>query len=188
MGLFSKKTEAEKVEKQIKKDKLLLFKGLSLQPIGKIAKGKVFVLSLVPESKIINIHHDKIDITLPYNRIKSFKVENKTTLLKSGSTIARSLVGKAIYGSLRNYLQEEKLLQEMESTNLNKLSKTLLKTTFWIGNLTYLDKNSKEKELIFIEYGSSEIYVKKDKHPVTSQFEMRLNEIVSEYQEDIKEL
>lgn len=30
MGLFSKKTEAEKVEKQIKKDKLLLFKGLSL--------------------------------------------------------------------------------------------------------------------------------------------------------------
>jgi hypothetical protein len=69
-----------------------------------------------------------------------------------------------------------------------KLLKTLLKTTFWIGNLTYLDKNSKEKELIFIEYGSSGIYVKKDKHPVTSQFEMRLNEIVSEYQEDIKEL
>ena len=185
MGLFSKKTEAEKVEKQIKKDKLLLFKGLSLQPIGKIAKGKVFVLSLVPESKIINIHHDKIDITLPYNRIKSFKLENKTTLLKSGSTIARSLVGKAIYGSLRNYLQEIKILQEMESTNLKKL---LLKTTFWIGNLTYLDKNSKEKELIFIEYGYSGIYVKKDKHPVTSQFEMRLNEIVSEYQEDIKEL
>jgi hypothetical protein len=174
MGLFSKQTDAEKVEKQIKKDKLLLFLGESLQPIGKIAKGKVVGLSLVPDSKVINIRHDKIDITLPYDRIKSFKLENETTLAKSGSTIARALVGSALFGGVGA------IVGGMSGKGNTKLK--------WIGTLTYLDKNSKEQELIFIEWGFTGIYVGPNKHPVGSLFEMRLNEIVSEYQEDIKEL
>lgn len=173
MGLFKSKEEKEqrKQEKAIKKEASVAFMGSSLQPIGKIPIGKLVVLSLKPTEQVLNIHHDKIDITLPYDRIRGFRLEDETTLAKSGSTIGRSLVGGALFG------KTGAIVGGMSAKGNTK--------TKWIGTLSYVDKESNLQELAFIQWGLTGPY-----EGVSNilPFEIKVNEIVSRYAEDITEL
>jgi hypothetical protein len=176
MGLFKSKEEKEqrKQEKELKKEASLIFMGESLQPIGKIASGKTVGLTLKPNEKVLNIHHDKIDITLPYERLKGFKIEDETTLAKSGSTIGRALVGGALFGKTGAIVGG---MSAKGNTN-----------TKWIATLIYEDKEGNLQELNFIQWGLTGHYEGATKHFGASQFEDKINEIVSRYGEDITEL
>lgn len=178
MGLFTKKTEEEKAlqkeKKQATLDKLTAFSGFSMQPIGKIPQGDPVGLKLDPVNKVLKLHSGKIDITLPYDRIQSFKVEDETNLVKSGSTIGRALVGGALFG------KTGAVVGGMSAKGNTK--------TKWIATLTYEDKEGAIQELGFIEMGGLNYYDGSTKSYSSSQFEKRLNAIVSEYREDITEL
>lgn len=176
MGFFKTKEEKEqaKQEKAIKKEASLIFMGESLQAIGKIPSGKTVGLTLKPEDQVLNIHFDKIDITLPYDRIKGFKLEDETTLAKSGSTLGRALVGGALFGGAGAVVG-----------GMSAKGKT---NTKWIGTLTYVDKEGNIQELNFIQWGLTGHYEGATKHYGASLFENKINEIVSRYGEDISEL
>lgn len=169
MGLFKSKEE-----KAIKKEESLIFMGESLQPIGKIPNGKTVGLTLKPGDQVLNIHYDKIDITLPYDRIKGFKLEDETTLAKNGSTIGRALVGGALFG------KTGAIVGGMSAKGNTKIK--------WIGTLSYVDKEGFFQELSFIQWGLSGYYEGSTKHYGASLFENKINEIVSRYSEDITEL
>ena len=171
MGFFSKKTPEEKANK---KEASLAFLGESLQPIGKIPSGKTVGLTLKPTEQVLNIHYDKIDITLPYDRIRGFKLEDETTLAKSGSTIGRALVGGALFG------KTGAVVGGMSGKGNTK--------TKWIATLSYVDKDGNPQELAFIQWGLTGHYEGATKQYAVAQFESKVNEIVSRYSEDITEL
>lgn len=175
MGLFkSKDKDQRKQERELKKEASLIFLGESLQPIGKIPSGTTVGLTLKPADKVLNIHHDKIDITLPYERIRGFKLEDETTLKKSGSTIGRAIVGGTLFGNTGAIVGG---MSAKGNTN-----------TKWIGTLLYVDKDNNPQELLFIQWGLTGHYEGATKHWGASQFEKKINEIVSNYSEDITEL
>lgn len=169
MGLFKSKEE-----KEIKKEASLVFLGESLQAIGKIPSGKTVGLTLKPGDKVLNIHHDKTDITLPYERIKGFKLEDETTLAKSGSTIGRAIVGGALFG------KTGAVVGGMSAKGNTK--------TKWIGTLLYVDKDGNNQELSFAQWGLSGYYEGATKHTGASLFESKVNEIASRFSDDITEL
>ena len=171
MGLFSKKT---KEEKQIKKESSQIFMGESLQAIGKIPVGACVGLTLVPADKVLNLHHDKIDITLPYERLRGFRLEDEVTLAKSGSGLGGAVVGGALFGGVGAVVGQ----------NVKK-GKTKVK---WIGTLSYEDKEGNLQSLNFIQWGITGHYEGDTKHWGAGQFESTINEIVSRYGEDITEL
>lgn len=171
MGLFSKKSAEEKARK---KEKSVIFMGESLQVIGKIPAGKCVGLTLKSDQKILNIHHDKIDITLPYERLRGFKLENEVTLAKSGGGLGGAIVGGALFGGAGAIVGQ----------NVKK-GKTNVK---WVGTLSYDDKEGNLQTLSFIQWGISGYYEGATKHYGASQFESAINEIVSRYGEDITEL
>lgn len=171
MGLFSKKTPEEKAQK---KEKSVMFLGESLQAIGKIPAGKCVGLSLKPTDQVLNLHHDKTDITLPYARLRGFKLEDEVTLAKSGSGIGRAIVGGALFGGTGAIVGQN-----------SKKGKTNVK---WIGTLSYEDKEGNLKELSFIQWGMTGHYEGAAKHFAAAQFENTINEIVSRYADDITEL
>lgn len=177
MGLFSK-NKVSKEEKQQKKatkqESSALFLGDALQPIGKIPVNGACGLSLVPEDKVLKIHHDKTDITLPYERIRSFKVDNETTLAKAGSGLGGAIVGGALFGGAGALVGQ----------NMKK-GKTQTK---WIGILTYEDKEGNVKELAFIERGITGLYDGANKSFSATNFENVVNRIASDAGEDITEL
>jgi len=166
MGLFKTKEE-----KEIKKEASVAFMGETLQAIGKIPSGKVVFLTLKPIEKVLNIHYEKIDITLPYERIRGFKLEDETTLAKSGSTIGRALVGGALFG------KTGAVVGGMSAKGNTK--------TKWIGTLSYVDKEGNLQELAFIQWGLTGPY---EGETNILPFEKKVNEIVSRYSEDISEL
>lgn len=166
MGLFKTKEERE-----IKKEASVAFMGETLQAIGKIPSGKVVFLTLKPIEKALNIHWEKIDITLPYDRIRGFKLEDETTLAKSGSTIGRALVGGALFG------KTGAIVGGMSAKGKTK--------TKWIGTLSYVDKEGNLQELNFIQWGLTGPY---EGETNILPFEKKVNEIVSRYSEDISEL
>lgn len=176
MGLFKTKEEKEqrKQEKAIKKEASLAFMGESLQPIGKIPSGKTVLIDLKPDSQVLRICYDKTEITLPYERIRGFKLEDETTLAKSGNTIGRALVGGALFGGAGA------VVGGMSGKGNTK--------TKWIGTLSYIDKDGNSQELAFIQWGLTGHYEDNTKHYGASQFENKVNEIVSRYAEDITEL
>lgn len=178
MGLFSKKTPEEKAqrkqEKELKKESSLIFMGESLQAIGKIPAGKCVGLTLKASDQVLNIHHDKTDITLPYNRIKGFRIEDEVTLSKSGSGLGGAIVGGALFGGAGAIVGQN-----------SKKGKTNVK---WIGTLSYEDKEGKGQQLSFIQWGLTGYYEGETKHWGASQFENKVNEIVTRYNEDITEL
>ena len=176
MGLFKSKEEKErrKQEKSDKKEASLVFVGESLQSIGKIPSGKNVGLTLMPGEQILNIHYDKIDITLPYERIRGFKLEDETTLAKNGSTIGRSVIGGALFGKTGAIVG-----------GMSAKGKT---NTKWIGTLSYVDKDGNFQELSFIQWGLTGHYEGASKHYGASQFENKINEIASRFGEDITEL
>lgn len=171
MGLFSKKSPEEKAAQ---KEAGLMFLGESLQAIGKIPSGKVVGLTLKPEEQVLNIHHDKTDITLPYSRIKGFKLEDEVTLAKSGSGLGGAIVGGALFGGAGAIVGQ----------NIKK-GQTKIK---WVGTLLYEDKEGNAQTLSFIQWGLSGYYEDANKHWGASQFEAKLNEIATRGNEDITEL
>ena len=167
MGLFSKKTPEEK---QLKKESSVAFLGESLQPIGKIPAGKCVGLSLKPADQVLNIHYDKTDITLPYDRIRGFRLEDEVTLAKSGSGLGGAIVGGALFGGAGAIVGQNA-----------KKGKTNVK---WVGTLSYEDKEGNPQTLSFIQWA----YKGETKDWVGLKFENTINEIVSRYSEDITEL
>lgn len=177
MGLFTKTAEEKaqkKQEKQSKQEKAAIFLGDALQPIGKIPVNGACGLSLKPEERVLNIHHDKTDITLPYERIKSFKVENETTLAKSGSGLGGAIIGGALFGSAGAIVGQ----------NIKK-GKTQVK---WIAILSYEDKEGNLQQLSFIERGLTGLYEGDTKSFSAMSFENVVNRIASDCGEDITEL
>jgi hypothetical protein len=164
MGLFSKKSPEEKVA----------FLGETMQNIGKIPAGKCVGITLKASDKALNLHHDKIDITLPYARIKGFKLEDEVTLAKSGSGLGGAIVGGALFGGAGAIVGQ----------NMKK-GKTNIK---WIGTLSYEDKDGNLQELNFIQWGMTGHYEGATKNYAAAQFEKVVNEIVSSYADDITEL
>lgn len=171
MGLFSKKSPEEKAQK---KEASVMFMGESLQTIGKIPAGKCVGLTLKPSDKVLNIHHDKTDITLPYERLRGFRLEDEVTLAKSGSGLGGAIVGGALFGGAGAVVGQ----------NIKK-GKTDVK---WVGTLSYEDKEGNPQTLSFIEWGVTGHYEGATKHYGASQFENAINEIVGRYGEDITEL
>lgn len=167
MGLFGKKSPD-------KKEKSVMFMGESLQPIGKIAAGKCVGLTLKPADQVLNIHHDKIDITLPYERLKGFKLEDEITLAKSGSGLGGAIVGGALFG----------VGGAIVGQNMKK-GKTDVK---WVATLSYEDKEGNPQTLNFIQWGITGHYEGSVKHWGASQFENAVNEIVARYGDDVTEL
>lgn len=167
MGLFGKKSPE-------KKEASVMFLGESLQAIGKIPAGKCVGLSLKPADQVLNIHHDKTDITLPYERLRGFKLEDEVTLAKSGSGLGGAIVGGALFG----------VGGAIVGQNIKK-GKTDIK---WVGTLSYEDKEGNAQTLSFIQWGVTGYYEGAGKHWGASQFENAINEIVSRYGEDITEL
>ena len=178
MGLFNKKTpeekEQRKQEKELKKESSVMFMGETLQTIGKIPAGKCVVLSLKPSDQVLNIHYDKTDITLPYQRLKGFRVENEVTLAKSGSGLGGAIVVGALFGVGGASVGQN-----------SKKGKTKIK---WIATLFYEDKEGNLKELNFIEWGITGYYEGEAKNWGASQFEDVVSKIVSKCGEDITEL
>lgn len=171
MGLFSKKSPEEK---QRKKEASVSFLGDALQPIGKIPVNGACGLSLKPDQRVLNIHHCKIDITLPYERIKSFRVENETTLAKSGSGLGGAIVGGALFGGAGAIVGQNA-----------KKGKTNIK---WIGTLIYEDKEGNLQSLSFIERALTGLYDGENKSLAAMAFENVVNRIGSDSSEDITEL
>ena len=169
MGLFKRKEE-----KEIKKEKSQLFLGDTLQPIGKIPQNATVGLTLVPDKKCLNIHHGKTDITLPYERIISFKVDNEVNLAKSGGTIGRALAGGILFGNTGAIVG-----------GMSGKGKTTVK---WFGTLLYHDKDGKKQELNFLERKLTGYYDGANKSISASQFETIVNNIASGYAEEITEL
>ena len=152
-----------------------MFVGESLQPIGKIPLGVNVGLTLKPDSKVLNIHYDKTDITLPYDRIRGFRLESETTLAKSGSTIGRGLIGGALAGSTGA------IVGGMSAKGNTK--------TKWIGTLLYEDKEGNLQELSFIEWGLPNGYYTGDiKHDGGARFEQQIQKIAYRCGDDITEL
>ena len=176
MRLFKSKEQKEqhKQEKAMKKEASLSFVGESLQAIGRIPSGQTVGLTLKPDEQVLNIHFDKIDITLPYERMRGFRLENETTLAKSGNTIGRALVGGALFGGTGAMVG-----------GMSAKGKT---NTKWIGTLSYVDKEGNPQELSFIQWGLTGHYEEATKHYGASLFENKVNEIASRFAEDINEL
>lgn len=171
MGLFSKKTPEQKAAKR---ESAAVFLGESNQAIGKIPAGKVVGLTLKPEEQVLNIHHDKTDITLPYSRIKGFKLEDEITLAKSGSGLGGAIVGGALFGGAGAIVGQ----------NIKK-GQTNIK---WVGTLSYEDKDGNAQTLSFIQWGLTGYYENVNKHFGAAQFETVLNEIATRGAENITEL
>jgi putative salt-induced outer membrane protein YdiY len=171
MGFFTKKT---KEEKAIKKERLVSFLGESVQAIGKIPAGSCVGLSLKPDQEQLNIHNDKIDITLPYERIVSFRLEDETTIAKSGSGLGGAIVGGVLFGGAGAIVG-----QNMKKGNTK---------TKWIATLTYKDKEGNVQQLNFIQRTLMGYYEGDKKSFDVEQFENTVNNIISRYSDDISEL
>lgn len=169
MGLFKSKEE-----KKIKKEAKVFFLGQTLQPIGRIIAGQTVGLSLEPEKQVLRIHQDKIDITLPYDRIVSFMLEDETKLMNGGNAGLRALAGGALFGATGALIGA--------ASAKNKATKK------WVGILTYKDKEGQVQSLAFLQMALTKPYDGETKHYGASQFEKMVNEIASRNSENITEL
>ena len=78
MGLFRTKEE-RMIKKDLSREKNACYEGTSVQSIGQIPAGAEVALTLDPEKQVLNISYKNVNITLPYNRIKSFTCAFTTT-------------------------------------------------------------------------------------------------------------
>ena len=173
MGFFKSKEEKAAIqeEKDRKRESKLTFMGCALQPIGKLQQGWAVELTLDPDEEKLHIRNQKsgIDITLPYDRLIGFKMEDETNLVQSGGTIGRALVGGLLFGGAGA------IVGGMSGKGKTK--------TKWYGVLSYVDKNGEAQELVF-----EDMLSKKDKFITHTQFTTRVNQITTRYREDITEL
>lgn len=166
MGFFTKKTHEEK---QAKQEASVYYPCQTLQPIGKIPINGICKLTLKPSERVLNIHCGKSDITLPYERLRSFEVNDEVTLAKSGSGLGGAIVGGALFGGAGAIVGQ----------NMKK-GKTKIK---WIATLTYEDKEGTQQQLNFLETGTGD-----HKSLTAISFEATVNRIASDCGEEITEL
>lgn len=166
MGLFKSKEE-----KDVKAERRAIFTGASLQPLGKIQQGWVVDLTLDPDERKLHIKNKKAgaDITIPYDRLRGFTLEDETTLAKSGGTIGRALVGGVLFGAAGAIVG-----------GMSGKGKT---STKWYGTLSYEDKSGAAQELYFEEFMSS-----KNASPLSVQFKTLVNAIAASNSEEVTEL
>ena len=176
MGLFHSKTDkdAKKAARERKKETSVFFYGQTLQPVGKIAAGQPVGISLNPDIQALNIHHDKTDITLPYNRIISFLLDSDDKLTSSGNAGLRALAGGALFGTVGSVVGA--------ASAKSKTSKR------WIAVLTYKDKEGATQSLSFLQMALTKPYDGETKHYGAAKFEKAINEICSRCGEEITEL
>lgn len=176
MGLFHTKADKEtkKSERERKKESGAFFYGQALQPIGKIAAGQPVGLTLIPERQVLNIHYDKIDISLPYNRIISFILDSEDKIGGKGNAGLRALAGGALFGATGAIAGA--------ASAKNKASRR------WIAVLTYKDKDGNSQSLSFLHMALTKPYDGETKHYGAAQFEKLVNEICARMGENITEL
>ena len=176
MGLFKSKEEKElkKGQKSSKKESKVFFYGKTLQPIGKILSGEPVGISLNPEKQILNIHHEKSDVILPYNRVMGFVLDSEDKFKDGGNAGLRALAGGVLFGATGALIGA--------ASAKNKAIKK------WIGVLTYKDKNGEMQTLTFLQMALSKPYDGDTKHWGAAQFEKAVNEIASKNIENITEL
>ena len=168
------KKKQKKEAKEQKKEARVTYWGYSLQTIGKIPVNGMCILTLKPEEKVLNIRHKKTDITLPYDRVKGFRVEDEVTLKKAGGGVGGAVLGGTLFGGAGAIVGQ----------NLKK-GATDVK---WIATLFYVDKEGAEQELCFIECGITGLYGGNSKSNIATTFESVVNNIASKHGEDIAEL
>ena len=164
----------KKSNAQTKKEASVFFYGQALQPIGKITAGQSVGLSLNPDIRALNICHDKINITLPYNRILGFLLDSEDKLTSSGNAGLRALAGGALFGATGAVIGA--------ASAKSKTSKR------WIAVLTYKDKEGNLQSLSFLQMMFTKPYDGETKHYGAAQFEKVINQICSQNAEDITEL
>ena len=164
------KKKQRKEAKEQRQEKRAVYWGCSLQTIGKIPMNSGCKLTLNSEEKVLNINHKKIDITLPYDRVKGFRVEDEVTLKKAGSGVGGAVLGGALFGGAGAIVGQ----------NLKK-GATKVK---WIATLYYVDKDGVDQELHFVESR-----IEGDSKSLSAiSFENAVNNIASKHGEDIAEL
>ncbi len=169
MGLFKSKDS-----KITKKESKVFFLGQTLQSIGKIPVGKNVGISLEPERQVLKIQYEETAITLPYNRIVSFMLEDETKLSDRGNAGLRALAGGALFGVTGAIVGA--------ASAKNKATKK------WVGILTYKDKEGQVQNLTFLQMVLTKPYDGEAKHYGAGQFEKMVNEIASRNSESVTEL
>lgn len=173
MGFFKSKEEKDaiKAEKDRKAESKVIFTGTATQPIGKIQPGWIVDLTLDPDEQRLHIKNKKesADITIPYERLREFHLEDETTLEKSGGTVGRAVVGGLLFGPAGA------VVGGMSGKGKTK--------TRWFGTLVFENKDGDTEELIFVEFLSF-----KGGNPASVQFKTRVNAIAASNRPDITEL
>lgn len=178
MGFFKTNEEKEiiKKQKEFKKEKNSIYLCAPLQAIGQIPRNEHIMISLSPEKEcmIFKYLKTKEEISLPYNRIINFKIENQVSLQKSDGTIKNALIGGFLFGETGAIIGSTK---GKGNTSIN-----------WFATLNYKDKEGNEKELVFVEETIIGRYTKKNQDLNSIEFEKTVNKIISKYSEKITEL
>lgn len=173
MGFFIKSKEEREQARDRSQEKKAYFEGETLQIVGRIPNGASVKLTLKPDQQVLNINHERINITLPYNRISGFHLERELSPKQSkGKEIATSVLQSGILG--RGIVGTVGRVAGNLIPQTNEMSS--------IAILTYIDRNGNEQELRFlrkhlIEHEVFEDTVE-DKDYDADEFESILNRII----------
>lgn len=183
MGFFKSKEEREQARDR-SQEKKAYFEGETLQIVGRIPNGASVKLTLKPDEQVLNINHERINITLPYKRIMRFHLERELSPKQSkGKELAASVLQSGILG--RGIVGKVGRVAGNLIPQTNEMSS--------IAILSYIDKEGNEQELRFlrkylIEHEVFEDTVE-DKDHVADEFESVLNRIIFNIQgKNINEL
>lgn len=182
MGLFKSKHERE-LARDIAKEKSVSFEGKALQHIGKIPRGSEIRMTLKPKDMLLNIRFEKMDVTLPYDRIAEFTLERESAEVTSVTTnVAKTVLQSGLLG--------RGIVGKVGSIASNFIPHTNQMVT--IASLVYIDKFGEEQTLRFerqrrFEHGAFDDYEDSDKE--ADDFENAMRRIIARvHGDDINEL
>lgn len=167
-------TDEKRLARAKKQESLALFQGYLAETLGQFNAGYLVSLKLDPDREVLVISgQNKKDptITLPYNRIVSFVVEDETSLVKSGSGIGRALAGGLLFGGA--------------GAVVGALSGKGKTKTAWYGTLTYKNKPGETSQIVLKELTLGD---PKSKTLSATTFETVVAGIVRRYAAAITEL
>ena len=175
--MFKSKSKSNKTP-----DECFILFGLSAQSLGKILTGDKISLNLDSKKKKLEIikrvsmkDEDNIVVSIPYERLRGFILEDETTCAQSGSTLGRALAGGLLFGGVGAIVG-----------GISSRGKT---KTRWFATIKYINKDGQPAEISFMECGVfGKPYEGKNKSILGRNFEARVNEISLNYIEDINEL
>ena len=176
MGIFGSKKDVNKEEKKAtREEKSLFFQGILGNSLGKIPAGALVVLTAKPEEEKIAIQHKvgfktQTEITLPYERIVNFKVEDEKEIIKKDNGVSRAIVGGLLFGGAGA------VVGAMTTKNITEHK--------WYGVLTYIDKNGDEQQIVLKEV----LHNKATKSLNAVAAETCITRIITWYAEDITEI